>query len=356
MNKTLKNILQFLLFLSIGAGILYLVYRHQNAAFLADCALRGAPESECDLMGKLLDDFREANFGWIALVMVAFLVSNFSRSAKWLILMAPLGYRPRFINAFLSILVGYFANLGLPRMGEVVRAGVLSRYEHIAAEKVLGTIVVDRLVDMACMALAFGLAFYFESEKLWGYLRNTLASNPNGDAGWAKWAIITGVFLLLAGLIYRFRDRLRQTVLFRKIAHLLAGFYEGLMTIRKLHKPGWFVFHSLNIWAMYFAMTWLGFKAFAPTEHLGFSAALTVFVFGTLGMVIPSPGGMGTFHALVIAALTVFYHIRGDDAFSAANIIFFSVSIGFNVALGLLSLLLLPIINRKYFPPSQLNH
>jgi uncharacterized membrane protein YbhN (UPF0104 family) len=94
-------------------------------------------------------------------------------------------------------------------------------------------------------------------------------------------------------------------------------------------------------------MTWFGFQAFAPTEHLDIRAALTVFAFGTLGMVIPSPGGMGTFHALVIACLTLFYGIKGDDAFSVANIIFFTVSIGFNVVLGLTSLILLPLLNSK---------
>jgi uncharacterized membrane protein YbhN (UPF0104 family) len=76
------------------------------------------------------------------------------------------------------------------------------------------------------------------------------------------------------------------------------------------------------------------------------SAALMVFVFGTLGFVIPSPGGMGTYHALCIAGLAL-YGISGSDGFSYANIAFFAVQIFYNFVAGLLSLWLLPKINPK---------
>lgn len=352
MNKTLSNILKFLFFLSLGAGILYLVYKSQNEAFLADCAQRGIPEAECSLLDKLFQDFKSVHFGWIAMVLVTFLISNVNRSVKWLILLRPLGYRTRFINAFLTILVGYFANLGLPRMGEVVRAGLLARYEKVPAEKVLGTIVVDRVMDLVLMALTFGLALFFEYDKIVIYL----SENPetgSQSSGPGLLSILLAVAVVLFLLAFIFRKRLMKTALYEKIYKLFFGFYEGLMTVRKLDSPWWFIFHSTSIWVMYFLMTWFGFKAFGPTAHLSFSAALTVFAFGTVGMVLPSPGGMGTFHAMVIAALTLFYSIQGDDAFSAANIIFFTISIGSNVLMGLLSLILLPVVNKDYQPVHQ---
>ncbi len=355
MKKRLFQILQFLLFLGIGVGILYLVYRHQNAAFLSDCQQRGIPPENCNLLQKLLSDFAHADFGWIALVLVAFVISNVNRSIKWLMLLRPLGYSPRFRNAFLSILVGYFANLGLPRMGEVVRAGILARYEHIPAQKVMGTIVTDRLVDLVCMALSLGLALLFEFEKIRDYFGSGWQELTAGANSRSTWLIIVALVAVPAALVYTFRHQLKRTTLYQRLLSLLYGFYEGIMSIRKVERPGWFIFHSLSIWVLYFVMTWLGFKAFEPTSHLGIGAALTVFVFGTLGMVIPSPGGLGTFHALVIAALTLFYDVRGDDAFSVANIIFFSISIGFNALLGIMALLLLPIVNRNY-QPTHLTH
>jgi len=320
------------------------VYRHQNTAFLEDCSLRGVPEAQCSLLDKLVTDFRNAQFGWIFLVFAAFLVSNYNRTMKWLLMLRPLGYNPKFFNCFFTILVGYFANLGIPRMGEVVRAGLFSKYEHIPVEKVMGTIVVDRVVDVLCLMLAFGLALFFEYDKLWGYV---VENADKGEGGTSHlWWILGGLVAIFAFSFWIFRKKISQTVLYKKVVKIFAGFWEGILTVRRLEHPGLFIFHSLSIWFLYFLMTWLGFQAFEPTAHLEMRAALTVFAFGTLGMVIPSPGGMGTFHALVIASLTLFYGIKGDDAFSVANIIFFSVSIGFNIFLGLLSLILLPIINR----------
>ena len=100
---------------------------------------------------------------------------------------------------------------------------------------------------------------------------------------------------------------------------------------------------------MYFLMTYFCFFAFAPTAHLPPVVALVVFVFGGWGIVIPSPGGMGTYHFLVQTALMM-YGVRGDDAFSWANIAFFSIQLGNNVLLGILSLIFLPALNRNYHP------
>ena len=202
MKKLVKNVLQFLLFLGIGAVILYLVYRSQNTAYLADCAQRGIPNSECNLLEKLLNDFKSTNFGWMALVGLTFLMSNFSRTAKWQMLLEPLGYRPRFLNGFLSILVAYFANLGLPRMGEVVRAGVLSKYENLPPEKVMGTIVVDRVVDVLCLGLVFLLAVLFEGQKLLNYndfIGGNASTETVQEPSFTKWWILGFILVMALG-------------------------------------------------------------------------------------------------------------------------------------------------------------
>ena len=348
MKKIVVNILQFLLSLSIGSTILYFVYQHQSKAYTTDCMEEGNPASACNLIDKLFDDFQHTNFWWIGLVMLAFLASNYSRTAKWMILLKPLGYQPRFINGYLSILVAYFANIFIPRIGEVARAGIFSKYEKIPVEKVMGTIVVDRVVDVLCLLLAFCLALFFEFDKLWGYIEQRSGQESGGGSS-TKWLIL-GILAAMAGVIFLLREKLARTAIFQKILKLVHGFWEGILTVRKLERPWLFIFHSLNIWFLYFLMTWLGFKAFGPTSHLDMRAALTVFAFGTLGMVIPSPGGMGTFQGLVTGVLTLFYNIKGDDAFSVANIIFFLIQIGLNSVMGLIAFVLLPLLNKNYEP------
>jgi uncharacterized membrane protein YbhN (UPF0104 family) len=155
------------------------------------------------------------------------------------------------------------------------------------------------------------------------------------------------VLMVVGGVLsWVFRARLLATPLFQKIAGMVEGFWVGLRSVFTMSSPGLFIAYSLGIWLMFYLQAYFNLRAFGPTAHLGLQAALMVFVFGTMGFLIPSPGGMGTYHALCIAGLAL-YGIKGNDAFSYANISFFAVQIFYNLVGGMLALLLLPWINRK---------
>lgn len=352
MKKVLGNLLRFLLFLGVGVGILGLLYRSQNKAYQAECALQGIPAEECALIDKVISDFASTNYWWIGLVLILFTISNISRAIKWNMLIHPLGYRPRFINSLLAILIGYFANLGLPRLGEVVRAGMLSRYERIGAEKVMGTIVVDRVIDVISILVVTALALVLEYDTMMQFFaENTGLSEKTGMLR-TFFLIATPLGVLLLVLAWVFRRHLMQTGLYKKVRNVILGFVEGLRTVGRLENPWLFVLHSVNIWVMYYLMTYACFFAFAPTSGLSPIAALAVFTFGSWGIVVPSPGGMGTYHYLVQTALAM-YGISGEDSFSFANIAFFSIQLGCNVLLGILALILMPRINQHYQPAAS---
>lgn len=341
-----RKILQFLLFLGIGVSIMAWLFNNQNAAFREQCRLDGVPAEQCSLADKLLQDFGTVNIWWILAVLLAFTVSNIFRAWRWQMLLEPMGYRARFSNAFMTILVGYLANLFIPRMGEVVRAGSLSRYEKVPMEKVMGTLVVDRLMDFLCLALVVGLAFLLEGDTLLAFISQN--QQPGEQSSMWSNPLFLGMLaamLLVAVVVYGLRKRLAEIALFRKIGALLKGFIDGLRSVFRLKNPFLFIAYSLGIWVMFYLQCWFNLKAFPPTAHLDWSAAMMVFVFGTFGFVIPSPGGMGTFHALCIASLAL-YGINGSDGFSYANIAFFSVQIFYNLVAGLLSLWLLPRFNK----------
>lgn len=345
MNKLLRDLLKALLFLLVGSIILYLVYHKQQQAWQAQCILDGIPTKNCKLLHKIASDFASANIGYLLLILLAFAISNVSRAARWLMLLQPLGYKPRPLNAFLTIMLGYFANLGLPRAGELVRVGSLAKYEHIPPEKVLGTVVVDRILDIISLAIVIALAFILEFATISQFLAPYFGESRQNPSKLLLYLFISG--MLCIGLLWILRKQLLHSRIGKKITQLAHGFSEGVKSIRQVKKPAWLLLHSFNIWFMYYLMNWLGFMAFGPTAHLGFSAALIIFVAGSIGMVIPSPGGMGTYHLLITAALAQLYHLNGPDAFSFANIVFFTIQIGANILLGILALILLPIINRQ---------
>jgi uncharacterized membrane protein YbhN (UPF0104 family) len=346
LRKHLVNLAKVLVFFGIGLGILYLVYQHQDAAWQEQCQLDGVPAEDCSLVGKILDDFKKVNYFWLFMVLLAFIISNVSRTARWLMLVRALGYQPRAINGFLTIMLGYFANLGFPRIGEVIRAGVFARYEGIPAEQVMGTVIVDRIADVLALLAVVGLAFLLQYDVILSFMGQFVQTGTGETArAWYEnplWYILLGG-LLLAALAWKFRHRLPLADKFGKLAR---GFGDGLKTIRQLKSPWAFTLHSINIWLMYYVMTYLGFLAFDPVAHLDPMAALILFVASVFGITIPSPGGMGTYHFLVAGTLTALYGIAGADAFSFAMILFFAVQIGCNVLLGILALIALPIVNK----------
>ena len=348
MSTQFRNVLKFLVFVGLGFGILYLLYRNQQAAYAAECAAKGIAADDCSLLDKVIADFRGANFGWLLLTIGAYCVSNLSRALRWNQLLQPFGHRPRLVNSFLALNLGYFANLGFPRLGEIAGPAALAKYEDIKLERVMGTVVVGRIIDVISILLLSALALWLASDQLLGWLGENVDLSRFAGLEWLVSGVVTVGVVVLA-LAWFQRDRITGTKVGGRAVGILKGFVEGLQSILKLDRPVVFIFHSINIWLMYFLMTLFTTYAFAPTADIGSEGALVTFVAGGWGIVIPSPGGMGTYHFLAQSALGL-YGVPGEDGFSWANISFFTIQIGANVLIGLLALLLLPRINRHYSP------
>lgn len=349
-KSVLTDLLKFLLFLGIGLSILFYLYYRQEKAYQEYCTIEGIAAEACDFLGKIISDFKSVNYYWIGLVLLCYVISNVSRTARWFQLIKPLGHQPRWINGFGSIMIGYFANLGIPRIGEVIRAGTFSRYEKMPVDKVMGTVVVDRIVDAVTLLSVIGLAFLLSFQDIWGAIQAAQQANANAEEAstfpFLFWIGLGGLALVLfVGFI--FRQQILASALFKKVWDFALGLKEGILSIRHLERPWLFLFHSVTIWLMYYLMTYIAFFAFAPTAELSPIAGLLIFVFGALGIVVPSPGGMGAYQGLVMIPLIYIYSMQEADAFSFANILFFSIQIGANVLLGLIALLVLPLVNRN---------
>jgi glycosyltransferase 2 family protein len=322
------------------------LYNSQNAAFQEGLRLKG--QTPYPLSTKLFNDFLSVKIIWLVMTLLAFSFSNYSRAVRWNMLMRPLGYHPKDYNSFFAVNISYFTNLFLSRAGEVVRASSLAKVEGMSVSKVMGTVVVDRLLDVVSLLLIIGFGFLVEYDTLWNYLDKSLGQG-DGSFRLFRHPLFLGLaafgFVFL-GLLFVFRKKIQALPLFQKVWHIVEKFTEGLKTIKKIDNLPLFIFHSVNIWVMYYMMTFLCFYAFVPTENLPALAALTVFVFGTFGIVIPSPGGMGTYHFLATAALVI-HGVNSDDAFSFANIMFFTVQIFYSIVIGSLSIFLLYFFNRN---------
>jgi hypothetical protein len=288
------TLIKFVFFLGLGILIIWLSIRNLTLA-------------EKD---EILHSFRIANYNWVFLAILLGILSHVLRSLRWMIFFEPMGYHPSFKNTFYAVMVGYFANMAFPRLGEVTRCGVLAKYEKIPFNKSFGTVVTERALDLIIFFLLFLLTIFTQIGTLRDYLNNHVYpglqgkfihpfSNPLFLAG------ITGFFALVIVLFLFFRKKIIHSKLYHKIGLLVYGFWEGFKSLSQIRRPVLFVFYSLAIWFLYFLMVYTCFFCFASTSSLTPGAGLSSLVLGSIGIMI-TPGGIGLYPAIIQETLLLY--------------------------------------------------
>jgi len=341
LSSFVKKFAQFLLFLAIGVAILWWLYIRQDESYKAYCELNQIASEDCILWKKLWSDLIGIRWPYVIVVFLAFYLSNYFRALRWLIIFEPLGYRPTKINTIGTILVSYFANLGFPRSGEFVRAAMISRYENIPIDKSLGTVFIDRVMDLIAMALIILLTVMTQIPAFSALYESHLA-----EVSIYKKLILPVLALVFSILVFLTRHTWKNWPIIRNFKHKVKGFYEGVSSVKKIKEPRAFIIYTIMIWLWFYVMLYAALQSFIPTAHLSLSAGLVIYVFGSLGMLIPTPGGMGSYHYLVILCLA-YYQIDPVDAFSFANISFFCAQFATNLVLGITALIVMYFYNRS---------
>jgi hypothetical protein len=241
-------------------------------------------------------------------------------------------------------MIGYITSLAIPRIGEVLRAGVVGRYEDIPSEKAFGTIISERVIDFLMLILVSLLAVLISYETIIDYLKKNAVLNVGNNL--RSMLLVGCVILALSATTFYFKNQLINSALGQKIIGLVNGMFEGILSIFKMKNRLAFIFYTIGIWLCYFAMTQTMLYALPATANLGGETAMMILLFGSLGLIVPTPGGMGSYHFLLVEALSIF-GVSKVDGFSFANLIFFSINIFGNILLGLTAYIVLPILNQK---------
>lgn len=306
-------------------------------------SLRGLQVGEGeDKWTYLTHTWQSANKEWLLLMAGITMLSHFLRAIRWNILLEPVGYKPKVMNTFLSLMVGYLINLVIPRGGEVSRCYNLYKLEKVPVEMSFGTVVVERIVDLLCLFALIALSFILESKKLFEFI-NTL---PLGGAG-SKFAtlmyIALGALILAVVVFWIVRANKKANDFIRRTWN---GFKDGLFSLFKLKNKGPFILYSVTIWALYFFMSYAVVRAFPSTSVLGFDAVLSLFAIGAIAMAAPLPGGAGSYHVLVPQGLVFLYAIPRTDAV-AFTFIFHGWQTAILIVAGAISILVTSLRVRK---------
>ncbi|MEO6131962.1 MAG: lysylphosphatidylglycerol synthase transmembrane domain-containing protein, partial [Saprospiraceae bacterium] len=273
------SVLKYIVILAVSFGLLALAFKGIKVT---------------DILNEML----QANISWLTVAVFIGLVGFVSRAFRWKLLIESLGHTPSLKNTTYALMVGYFANLALPRLGEVTRCGSLSKAETIPFSSLLGTVIVERVIDVISLLLCMLLAFILEFDRIGKFLDDNII-HPVANKFYSLMfspVLISITLVVIAGLIWLVFYLIKKPGKNNeesKFVKLIKGLIDGLKSIGKLKRPGMFIFFSAFIWFLAFLGMYISFLALPATNHLDLSAALFLLVVSGLGMAAPVQGGIG---------------------------------------------------------------
>lgn len=288
--KSLKSIIKFAFFLAIGLFLLWLT-------------TRSLTREEVKMVQELIFS---SNWFYIIICILILILSHYIRALRWRTMILPLGFMPSLWNIFMTVISGFFFNLLFPRLGEVMKCTLLGKYEKIPVDKLIGTMVAERIVDLLCLILVIFLTILIQLDRVWGYTKELLhILSIKFSTDHTLIFIVASLFFVLAILFFYILKKKSNSALFNKIRGLVSGFYEGVLSIRKIPNKYIFIFQTLAIWFLYLLSIKVGFYAISSLASMGWPASLTILTFGSFAM-IATQGGIGAYQLAVQKTLALY--------------------------------------------------
>ncbi|MCC5944243.1 MAG: flippase-like domain-containing protein [Bernardetiaceae bacterium] len=290
MSFSIKKVLQYLLSLLVAIGIFYYLYGNED-------------------MSEILLHVRESNYYCFFVSFACSIMSHWSRAVRWKIALSPLGYVASSFRMFLAVMVGYLANLVLPRAGEVARCAMLKRTDSIPINVSFGAVVTERVFDLIILILLVAGTIIIEFERIGRYLLSQMGLAQDRIYTLLYWLVplgLLGMFVLF--LLWRNREKFVDYPFYQKLVVFLAGLRSGFLSVFRLAPLQilFYVLHSFLIWIMYFMMIYVLFFLQPTTSDLSIAAGMAVLVMGGVGMALPVQGGIGPYHFFVAKALEAY--------------------------------------------------
>ncbi|HHU46371.1 MAG TPA: lysylphosphatidylglycerol synthase transmembrane domain-containing protein [Bacteroidales bacterium] len=341
MSEKIKRLIQLIIFIGIGVFFVWLSVRNLEA-------------SDIQSIKESASQVRKGNSWFFLLLSSLFIVlAHVFRGLRSVLLLEPLNYKVRKSSSIYAVFVAYFANLAIPRIGEILRCTFLQHHEKVPFQKSIGTIVTERALDLIIFLLLFVIAILINQNAF----SDIIIDREQGVSLGMRFEsmmqsllfsykiyIFLLVTILLIVIIYLTRKQWRKIPFLIKIKNFGYGIWQGLISIKDLKHPFYFILYTFLIWFSFYLSTYACFFAFDFLSHLGPVAALSVLGFGTLGFVI-AQGGLGA-APLIIAATLVLYNVDYNGGLAAGWINWALQTVTVIVA-GLLSLLLASLSKKK---------
>lgn len=258
-----------------------------------------------------LQSLKNCNWGWIIASMLVGVLGFLARALRWRLLMLPLNKDVTNREAFDGVNIAYLTNFAFPRAGEVARCGVIAKTGKVTFEGALGTVVLERVVDLLCLIIWVFVVLLIRWQEFGLFMQKNLLQPILGKFNSAALpaAIFFGAVVIIGFALWYLRKRILQNKIFSKIYDIVIGLKDGLLTAFKMEKKGLFFFYTLMLWGTYWLTSMCTIMAFPAVSDLNAVDALFLMVIGGLGWVVPVQGGLGAYHYIVSLTLAGVYSI-----------------------------------------------
>jgi glycosyltransferase 2 family protein len=264
-------------------------------------------------MESLVNALQQASMSYIGLSVALSIFGYWMRAWRWRLLIK-VGEQqvPSSMRIFWSLMGGYLANLLIPRAGEVARCGYLNKTDRLPMGKLLGTVILERTVDLVSMVIVIFITFFAERAVFMQLLGDLVSLESLGEGLAGSLPVLLGVLIVIGFLSYVVFAKYRESSFIKKLRHFLRDLMVGLKSLNKVDSQFGFWASTAVIWIVYFLMMYFVALAIPSTANLTATAVLMVMVMGSIGMIAPVQGGIGTFHALV-AFILMTYGLTEED-------------------------------------------
>lgn len=273
-------------------------------------------------LGELRLTMNKLTYYWLVPYIVISLLSHYLRAERWKQLMEQEDARTSRMNLFSGVMLGYLVNYAVPRLGEISRCVYVGNREQLSRSNLLGTVVIERALDLLITVLltVFVIIYLFSDYRdivpIIGDSTINVLDVIVSPEGLAVLLIILVFGVLAVYLGYRLLSYVSNWIpslagFFRFAADKSRKFAQGMMSIRKVRNWPVFILLTVGIWFCYVLMTYIPFTAFDlhTTYGLGMQDALVITVVSALGIILPSPGGIGTYHWLVSRSMLILFAV-----------------------------------------------
>lgn len=326
MINGLKKALKYVLPIGLGLALLNWVFK------------------DIDIL-VTLQSFKDANYFLVFFAAILALLSHISRAARWNIMLEPMGYKPSLKSTSIAVLIGYLTNLVFPRAGEFARSASLQKSENVPFDKSFGAVIAERIIDVLILGALVLINLLLEFGRIKSLFVDLFGNqNPSNLLLFIGGLVLLGVLGLV--VFQQNKDKFLKIGLIKKIFDFTAGLRSGLLSVLKIEKSAQFFMHTFFIWTMYYVSTYLLCKAVSLGDSLSFLAVLTILVMGSIGMAIPTIGGIGSYH-LLVGKIVALYGLSNQDGISLATFLHTMTGILFILIFGLIAFIMSFLSTKK---------